>query len=108
MEIAVVIGIIGILIFLSHLLSEIFRRTKIPDVLSLFLIGLLVGPVFKLVGPADFGAVGPVFTSVTLIVILFESGIGLHIKDLLKTMRPALTLTVVNFLGTMVLVVGVW
>lgn len=107
MEIAVIIGIIGVLIFLSHLLSEVFRRTKVPDVLSLFLIGLLVGPVFKLVTPADFGAVGPVFTTVTLIVILFESGIGLHIKNLLKTMRPALTLTIVNFLGTVIVAGGV-
>ena len=109
MEIAVIIGIIGILIFLSHLLSEIFRRTKIPDVLSLFLLGLVVGPVFRLVTPADFGAVGPVFTSVTLVIILFESGVGLRINNLLKTMRPSLILTVVNFVATVILVGGtVW
>ncbi len=104
MDIAIVIAVIGIIVFLSHLFAEIFSRTKIPDVLSLFLLGVLVGPVFKLVTPAHFGDVGPIFTTVTLIIILFESGIGLHIQELLKTMRPALTLTVVNFLATTLLV----
>jgi potassium/hydrogen antiporter len=42
-----------------------------------------------------------------LIIILFESGIGLHISELLKTMRPALTLTVVNFLAATIIVGGV-
>ena len=106
MDIAIVIAFIGIVVFLSHLLAEVFSRTKIPDVLSLFLLGVLIGPVFKLVTPAHFGAVGPIFTTVTLIIILFESGIGLHVQELLKTMRPALTLTIVNFLATTVLVGG--
>ncbi len=49
MDTAIVIAFIGIVVFLSHLLAEIFSRTKIPDVLSLFLLGVLIGPVFKLV-----------------------------------------------------------
>ena len=94
MNIAIVIAFIGIMVFLSHILAEVFSRTKIPDVLSLFLLGVFIGPVLNLVMPSDFGAVGPIFTTVTLIVMLFESGIGLHVYEILRTMRPAVSLTI--------------
>ncbi len=57
------------------------------------LLGVLVSLVFHLVTPAYFGAVGPIFTTVTLIVILFETGIGLRLRDLVRTMQPAQSVT---------------
>ena len=73
---------LGILVFSAHLFAMIFSKKKIPDVLLLLGIGVLIGPVLKLVSPSDFGAVGGVFTSITLIVILFEGGTGISINDL--------------------------
>ncbi|MBX2992974.1 MAG: cation:proton antiporter, partial [Bacteroidetes bacterium] len=104
MNIALVIAFVGMVVFLAHLLAEIFSRTKVPDVLSLFLLGFLIGPVFKLVSPEHFGNVGPVFTTITLVIILFEGGMGLHLDELRSTMRPALTLTVASFFATMLIV----
>ncbi len=83
MSIAPVIVFVGALIFLAHLFAGIFSRTKIPDVLLLFMIGLFLGPVLGIVTPADFGVVGPVFTTITLVFILFESGTELR-ADLTK------------------------
>lgn len=104
MNIPLVIAFVGMVVFLAHLLAEIFSRTKVPDVLSLFLLGFLIGPVFKLVSPEHFGNVGPVFTTITLVIILFEGGMGLHLDELRSTMRPALTLTVAGFFATMLIV----
>jgi potassium/hydrogen antiporter len=104
MEIALIIVIVGIFVFLAHIFAAIFSRTKIPDVLELMLLGVLIGPIFHLVAPAHFGAVGPVFTTITLVVILFESGIGLSLHSLLQAFRGTLALTSINFLATMVIV----
>ncbi|MBM3243132.1 hypothetical protein FJZ31_43285 [Candidatus Poribacteria bacterium] len=108
MEVTPVI-IFGILVFLAHLFAGIFSRTKIPDVLLLFIIGILLGPLSGIATPAHFGSVGPVFTTITLVIILFESGIGLPIDSLRKAMRRTLLLTSLNFFATMVVVgVTIW
>jgi NhaP-type Na+/H+ or K+/H+ antiporter len=101
MTIAPIIIFVGALIFLAHLFAGIFSRTKIPDVLLLFLIGLFLGPLMGLVTPADFGVVGPVFTTITLVFILFQSGTELRIDNLRKALRGTLALTTFNFLATL-------
>jgi cell volume regulation protein A len=101
MKIALIIAFVGALVFLSHLFTGLFRRTKIPDVLLLTIIGLVIGPGLKLVSSDDFGGVGPIFTTVALIVILFEGGIGMHFHDLWRSLRNATTLTLAAFVVSM-------
>lgn len=104
MNIALVLIWVSVLIFLAHAFALIFKRTKIPDVLWLVLIGIVIGPLMKIVTPADFGAVGKVFLPATLVVILFEGGIGLKLSSLVKAMRESLLLSVINFFTTMIIV----
>ncbi len=108
--VAQVIAFVGILVFLAHLFTGIFSRTRIPDVILLIIIGICVGPVLGLTSPALFGAVGPVFTTITLIIILFESGIALKLSNLRLALGGAMTLAPLSFFSTMVVVAGftVW
>ena len=103
---ASIIAFVGILIFLAHLFTGIFSRTKIPDVLFLIIIGICVGPVLGLTSPALFGAVGPVFTIITLIIILFESGLTLKLRTILSAFGGAMTLAPLTFFSTMGVVAG--
>ena len=82
MEHALVLVFIGLLVFLAHLFVALFERTRVPDVLYLILIGVIVGPVLGIVSPEDFGKVGGVFTTVALVVILFEAGLELSVESL--------------------------
>lgn len=100
MPTAITIVFVGITIFLSHYFASLFTRTKIPDVLWLFTIGLLLGPVFNLVHPSNFGAVGPVFTTITLVFILFESGIDQRLEPLIHSLSGTAKITTYNFFGT--------
>jgi len=104
METAPIIIFVGLLVFLAHWFSGMFGRTRVPDVLLLIVVGLLLGPVLRIVTPEDFGAVGPVFVTVALVIILFEGGIGLRPDVLRSTLRTTLALTVINFIATMVLI----
>ncbi|MFC1986229.1 cation:proton antiporter [Chloroflexota bacterium] len=105
-ETASIIAFVGILVFLAHLFTGIFSRTKIPDVLFLIIIGVCVGPVLSLSSPALFGAVGPVFTIITLIIILFESGLTLKLRTLRSAFGGAMTLAPLTFFSTMGIVAG--
>ncbi|HDR88369.1 MAG TPA: hypothetical protein ENN63_01905 [Bacteroidetes bacterium] len=92
---------LGVLIFSSHLFNQLFDRTRIPNVLLLLLIGILIGPVGGIVTTDFFGKLGEVFTTITLVIILFESGSGLRLKDIRDTIASSLLLTVLNFILTM-------
>jgi NhaP-type Na+/H+ or K+/H+ antiporter len=100
-EIAPIVAFVGILVFLAHLFTGIFSRTRIPDVILLIAIGVCVGPVLDLVSPDQFGAVGPLFTTVTLIIILFESGLVLRLRTLRSALSGATTLALLSFFLTM-------
>jgi cell volume regulation protein A len=105
--VAEIIAFVGILVFLAHLFTGIFSRTRIPDVILLMIIGIGVGPVLGLTSPDLFGAVGPVFTTVTLIIILFESGLALKLNMLRSALGGAMVLAPLSFFSTMVVVAGV-
>lgn len=97
MESAIAIISIGLIVFLSHLFAVTFEKTRIPDVLPLVILGLLLGPVFHLASPKDFGQVGQVFTTIALVIILFNCGLELNLGLLLKSFLPALRLGTVTF-----------
>jgi len=96
---------LGLLVFIAHGLESVFTRTKIPDVLILLCIGLLLGPLTGLVDPAkSMGDVAPVFTTLTLVIILFEGGLGLNLKTLGRSLVGATGLTVWSFIATLAIV----
>jgi len=104
--IAQAIAFVGILVFLAHLFTGIFSRTRIPDVILLIIIGICVGPVLGLASPDLFGIVGPVFTTITLIIILFESGLAMRLGMLRSALGGAMTLAPLSFFLTMAVVAG--
>lgn len=105
-DIAPVIVFVGILIFLAHLFTAVFSRTRVPDVLLLIIIGICVGPILGLVSPEEFGAVGAILTTVTLIIILFESGTALELSTLRSAVGGAMALAMTSFFLTMGAVAG--
>lgn len=98
--VAILVLAIGLLVFVAHLFTALFERTKVPDVLLLMILGILAGPVLGLVGPEDFGKFGVVLTTIALTVILFEGGTAMEIPTIVKSARETLTLTLVTFIAT--------
>ena len=97
MDAAVTVLFLGLLIFIGNILSWFFSLTKVPDVLFLIAIGIIIGPFLGLVTPEAFGVVGPLFTMVTLAIILFEGGLHITLDTLKKSINGTLAITVVNF-----------
>jgi cell volume regulation protein A len=102
LESAPVIIFVGALVFLAHLFVALFERTRIPDVLYLVLIGLVIGPGLHIVSPDDFGKLGPIFTTIALVVILFEGGLELSVESLKSSLRGTLVITLSSYLLSLV------
>lgn len=94
--------ILGALIFSAHLFAVFFRKSRVPDVLFPVLIGILLGPVLGWVTPETFGNVGMVFASLTLVCILVDSGIDMHINDLRQYWTGMVQVTFSSFIISMI------
>ena len=95
---------LGLLIFCAHLFNAWFSRGRIPDVLLLMLIGILVGPVSGWVSPEQLEGTGPVFASLTLLFILFDSGIDMRLDTIRKYWSGVVQVTLSSFVLSMSLV----
>ena len=107
MNVDLTLVFLGLLVFSAHLFFSVYNRKKIPDVLFLIIVGLLLGPVFNLVNVDSFGVSGPVFVAITLVVILFEGGTSLSINVMRSSWKSTMSLTMICFFVSMLLVAGV-
>ena len=103
MDIYTIVISLGLLIFFSHAFNELFDKTKIPNVLLLLFIGVIVGPIGGIVTKDFFGPLGNVFTTITLIVILFESGANLRFSEISRSIGVASLITIINFIITVII-----
>lgn len=101
---------IGLMVFFAHFLSLQFRKTNIPDVLVLVIVGIVLGPVLGFVSPADFGKVGSLFATIALVVILFEGGTSLEMNVLSKSLTTTGKLAIGCFVLTAIIatLVGIY
>ncbi|GIU68770.1 MAG: hypothetical protein KatS3mg002_0006 [Candidatus Woesearchaeota archaeon] len=96
---------IGIILFLGYLAEFLFKKTKIPDVLILILIGFIIGPhVLNYFNPKSISEYAPIFTTFTLLFLLFEGGIKLNIKTIIEGTIKTLNMTLINFFISSILI----
>lgn len=99
--------VIGLMVFFAHFLSLQFRKTNIPDVLVLMLVGILISPVLGIVTPDDFGKIGSLIATIALVVILFESGTSLNITTLGKSLGTTGLLATLCFALTALIIAAI-
>ena len=79
-----IFGLIGGLLLLAFAANRLFRITRIPDLVVLLVTGLLLGPVLKWVNPDHFRTFTEILGSLALILILFEGGLELNLREGLR------------------------
>lgn len=99
---ALTVVMIGGMVFAAHVFTELFSRRRVPDLLLLLIIGIIIGPVFKLVTPESLGGFGNVFSTITLVIILFESGSELSFNNIRDSFKEMISLTVVSYFSIMI------
>jgi cell volume regulation protein A len=99
--------IIGLMLFFAHFLSLQFGKTNIPDVLVLMLVGIVIGPLFGIVTPDDFGKIGSLIATIALVVILFEGGTTLNLDELGKSLGMTGLLALVSFVLTAAIIAAI-
>jgi len=94
---------IGAIIIFGFLSSLLFKKTKVPDIILLILLGVLVGPhVLGIVTPDVMHAIeifSPLFMAVALVIILFDGGLNLNYQNVMDNLGKAILFTTLNFVS---------
>ncbi len=104
--------LLGLIILVGFVGRVVFKYTKVPESLFMILIGLAVGPGFGLVDQAVFVEYESFVVTITLVIVLLDSGLKLDMFDTVRSMVKALRFTLLVlvfstlFIGAFFMVLG--
>ena len=90
-------GVVSVAVGIGFLGGRIFRKTGIPDIVPIMLLGFLVGPVFGLIHRDSILSVAQFFGAIALLIILFNAGLNLDFYTVLKQAPRAALLAILSF-----------
>lgn len=90
-------ALLGGLLLLAFVSNRLFRRTRVPDLIVLMLVGVLLGPVFHAVDGKIFQVFNQYLGTLALILILFEGGAELQIRSTLRYFPAGIALALVGY-----------
>jgi cell volume regulation protein A len=91
-------------IVIGFLANALFRRTGWPEILSLILIGVLLGPVLNLLSKNDFLPVLPLISTFTLLMVLFRGGMEFNLSEIVAGSFRSLLQTMTYFAAGVILI----
>ena len=94
----------GVVIFLGVAGEAFFKKTGIPDVAFLMVLGVIIGPVLGIIQAETVIQVVPYFAALALIIIMFDGGLNLDIKHVVKTAHFSFTLAIIGFVLSVVII----
>jgi len=94
----------GVVIFLGVAGEAFFKKTGIPDVAFLMILGVIIGPVLGIIQPEAVIQVVPYFAALALIIIMFDGGLNLDIKHVIKTAHFSFTLAIFGFILSVLII----
>lgn len=90
-------ALLGALLVLAFVANRLVRFTHVPDVIILMATGVVIGPVLHWVNPDMFRGVTHGFGSLALILILFEGGLDLKLKEVLRHFGSGFFLSLLSY-----------
>ncbi len=95
---AVTLGLVGALLVVAFLANKVFRISRIPDSILLMALGVLLGPVLGLVNPERLSRTTNLLGTLAIVLILFEGGLDLNLRNTLRHFPGSLLLSTLCYL----------
>jgi len=91
-------AMLGGLLVLAFIANRLVRFTGVPDVIILMFTGVLLGPVLHWIDPELFRGATHGFGSLALMLILFEGGLDLKLREIVSHFAGGFFLALVSYL----------
>lgn len=96
-DVSLALFLAAAIIVIGSLGSFLFRKTGIPDMIFLVILGILLGPVSGVILLKDIEPLAPYLAVLTLIIILLDGGMNLNLRQTIKQSPRAIMLAVLGF-----------
>lgn len=97
MQMAYIFGLPAALLVLAVVANRLSKLTRVPDIIVLLLIGVTLGPILHWVNPGNFEGAIRVLGTLALILILFEGGLELRLRQAMRYFPAGLLLVILSF-----------
>lgn len=97
-----ILGFLGILLIIGFIGDYLFRKIGFPDILVLLALGYVAGPVLHIVDPAWVAPATPVIANLSLVIILFNGGLGLEFSQARASAPRAIALALAGIIASMI------
>jgi len=97
MDLNLFFALLGGLLVLAFVANRLVRFTGVPDVIILMATGVVIGPVLHWVKPEVFRGATHGFGSLALILILFEGGLELKIREIIRYFAGGFFLSLLSY-----------
>jgi NhaP-type Na+/H+ or K+/H+ antiporter len=97
-----ILGFLGSLFIIGFIGDYLFRKVNFPDILVLLALGYVIGPVLHIVDPAWVAPASPVIANLSLVIILFNGGLGLEFSQARAVAPRAIALALVGIVASMI------
>jgi len=97
MQMAYIFGLPAALLILAVAANRLSKLTRVPDIIVLLLIGITLGPILHWVNPQHFAGAIRVLGTLALMLILFEGGLELRLRQALRYFPAGLLLVILSF-----------
>ncbi len=100
--------VVSIIVIIGYFAEWVFKKFLIPDTLILLLIGFLLGPsVFNLLSLDSIGFIAPVFTTFTLLFIMFDGALYIDLKSFADGFGSGIIIGLWNFILSALIITGI-
>jgi NhaP-type Na+/H+ or K+/H+ antiporter len=96
--------IVGLIILVGFVGRILYKYTKVPECVFMIIIGLSIGPVLQIVDRDLFLGYEQLILTVTLVIVLLDSGLSMNVFETARTFGKALGFTLLVLVSTTAIV----
>jgi len=90
---------ISFILFFGYFAEYLFKKTKIPDILFLILLGFFIGSNgLNIVNIDTIKDYIPIFTTFTLLFLIYEGALSIDLVSIVKSFLSSTKITLFNFI----------
>jgi len=97
-----ILGFLGIVIIIGFIGDYLFKKINFPDILVLLGLGYVAGHVLHIVDPAWVAPASPIIANLSLVIILFNGGLGLDFSQARASAPRAVALALLGIGASMI------
>ncbi len=109
MEVNYILFLVSLIVFLGYLAEWVFKKINVPDTLLLISVGFIIGPnVLNYIDPQALGAIAPLFTTFTLLFLMFDGSLYIDLRSFAKGIGSGISIGSTNFFVSSVVIAGIF